>query len=366
MSQVLMQKPGETDIYVDSSIVVDHEQRGWVRAKISVSADGQSLVVPYGTYIDFDSGALKLDGIQLTPSAAELNTLDTNADMLATVKYSIIPDAVSTVAVMAAANLTVATQNKTTGITNPDVPRVVTVKGNLSGIAGDVNIVGTNIANAAITEVIALNGATEVIGTKAFKTVTEVDLPGESHTSTAQVETATAAGTVTTSGNASVVVTAAGMTGTPKTISVAVLENDDANAIATKIRAALNLDAAVTALFTVNGATNKIILTRKICAANDTSLNIAIADGTSVGVSTAASSANTTAGVAYDTVSVGVGKLFGIPHIVDNATLLQEKIFNGSDDNGTLAVDADEIEKNLFSLDGTPNGSKVLELYYLQ
>lgn len=366
MSTVLMQKTGEADIYVDSSNVAQHEQLGWRRAKIEISADGQSLVVPYGTYIDFVSGALKLNSVQVTPSATELNTLDTNADMAAQVKYEITPDAVSTVAVMAATNLAADTQNKTTGLTNPDVPRIVTIKGNLSGVVGDVNIIGTNIANEAISEVIALNGVTEVLGTKAFKTVSEVDLPGQSHTATAQVETATVAGTVTLSGDASVVVTAAGMTGSPKTISVAVLENDTASDVAGKIRTALGLDAAVIALFNVSGATDKVILTRKVPAANDATLNIATDNGTCTGLTPAGTSANTTAGIAYDTVSVGIGKLFGLPHIVNNASLLQEKIFDGSDDNGTLAVDADELEKNLFSLDGTPDGAKVLTLYYLK
>ena len=223
-----------------------------------------------------------------------------------------------------------------------------------------------------------------------------------------QVETATVAGTITTSGNATVIVTAAGMAGTPKTISVPVLKealqavtvtvvgtittegnalvnvvageideeievavaaedtasavagkiqtalalnstvndfftiggtgadvvltaktaaandltmsitvgNDDcegltaatstittagkvadnANAIAQKIRTALAADAAVIALYTVGGLTDKVILTRKVAADNDTSLNISIADGTCAGITTAASSTNTTAG----------------------------------------------------------------------
>jgi hypothetical protein len=146
---------------------------------------------------------------------------------------------------------------------------------------------------------------------------------------------------------------------------VAVLENDTAGDVAGKIRTALGLDAAVIALFNVTGATDKIILTRKTPAADDTSLNISIDNGTCAGLTTAGTSADTTAGVPNDTVSVGVGKKFGMPHIIANASLLQESIFDGSDDNGTLAVDADELEKNLYSLAGTPNGSKVLDLYYL-
>lgn len=365
MPLVLIEKDGQSDIYVDSSVVINHEQLGWKRKKIEIAADGQSMSVPYGTYVDFDEGALKLDGVQVLSSAAELNELNTNVDMVAVVHYQVTPDANSATAVMAAANLLTTTQDKTTGLTNPDVPRTVTVKGNLSGITGDVVITGTNINNAAIEDTIALNGATEVEGVMAFKTVGQVALPVETHTATPQVETATAVGTVTGSGNAAVVVTAAGMTGSPKTIPVAVLENDTASVVGGKIRTALAADVDVTALFAVSGTGANVVLTRLAPAANDATLNISIDNDTCTGLTTAATSTNTTAGVQYDTVSVGIAKKFGLPHIVGNASLLQEKIFDGSDDSGTLAVDVDEVEKNLYALNGTPDGAKVLDLYYL-
>lgn len=203
---------------------------------------------------------------------------------------------------------------------------------------------------------------------------------------TLQVETATVVGTIgpAGAGNATVIVTAAGMTGSPLTVAVAVANDDTAaqvggkirtalgneanitdkftvgganatvsltqkspalandatlnisidngtctgltaaptsanttagvvadgaNAIALAIRTALAADADVIAVFTVSGATDKIILTRHTnSAANDTSLNIAIADDTSVGVTTAGTSANTTAGVRGDYQGVGVGE----------------------------------------------------------
>ena len=117
-----------------------------------------------------------------------------------------------------------------------------------------------------------------------------------------QVETATAAGTISTAGNALLTVTAAGMTGSPKVISFAVGLSDTAAAWATKARAALAADADVAALFDVSGATTAIILTRKtvlgIALANDATLNLAIANDTSAGITAAPTSANTTAGVA--------------------------------------------------------------------
>ena len=124
---------------------------------------------------------------------------------------------------------------------------------------------------------------------------------------TAQVETATAAGTISGSGNASVTVTASGMTGSPKTISVPVLSGDTASAWAEKVRTALSADADVSELFTVSGSTTAIVLTRKpnqeipavpSYIVNDSSLNIALDNGTCTGITPAASSADTTAGVA--------------------------------------------------------------------
>jgi hypothetical protein len=64
-------------------------------------------------------------------------------------------------------------------------------------------------------------------------------------------------------------------------------------------------------------------------------------------------------------VAVGVGKKFGLPHKVDNAALLLVKLFNGTADTGTLAVDGTDLCKNLFALNGTPDGSKALDLYYI-
>jgi len=171
--------------------------------------------------------------------------------VLLPVHYQCAPDAVSATAVHAAIALTASTQNVTTAITNPDVPRTVTVKGNASGNAGNVVISGTDVEGGAITDTIALNGATEVEGVKAFATVTNIALPVETHAGT-------------------------------------------------------------------------------------------------------------------DTVSVGIAKKLGLPHIVANAALLLVKLFDGSADSGSLAVDADEVEKNLFALNGTPDGAKLVDLFYLK
>jgi hypothetical protein len=134
---------------------------------------------------------------------------------------------------------------------------------------------------------------------------------------TAQIETATAAGTITGTGNASVVVTAADMTGSPKTISVAVANSDTAATWAGKVRTALAADASVSELFTVGGTTTAISLTRKptatytvgsetvnIYPANDGTLNISLDNGTCTGITTAGTSANTQSGTATDGVKI--------------------------------------------------------------
>ena len=387
--------------------------------------------------------------------------------------------AASATGVLVATNLTAAVQAITTGLTGPAAPRALSIVGNVSGMTGNVVVAGTNYAKEAITETLALNGTTTVHGAKAFKTVTSIALPVQVHTPVAQVETATAAGTVTTAGNASVVVTASGMTGSPKTIAVpvtgtcqvetatvvgtigaagqgnaavvvtaagmtgspvtlavAVANNDtaaqvagkiktamgldagiaafftiggsdaaitltrkaatandatmnvsidngtctgltaaptsenttagvvgdDASAIAGKIRTALAADAAVTALFAVSGATDKVILTRVSPAANDTTLNIAIADGTSTGVTTAASSANTTAGVPYDIVSVGWNDKLGLPYQLERNTVIPGMTFLNNTREATeptVTVSATALESNTIDLNSALDGTSV-------
>jgi len=130
---------------------------------------------------------------------------------------------------------------------------------------------------------------------------------------TAQVETATivAAGGCTSNGTMALVVTAASMTGSPKTVNVALTttEHTTAALIAAAGRTALAADTAVAAMFTVGGTGAEMSLTRlhsltytvtggtlPVYPANDGTLNLAIPAG--LGVTVAASSTNTTAGVA--------------------------------------------------------------------
>lgn len=113
-----------------------------------------------------------------------------------------------------------------------------------------------------------------------------------------QVETGTVVGTVTGSGNATVIVTAEAMANSPKTVSVAVTNGDSASAVGGKIRTALAADADVKAFFDVSGSGADVVLTTKIARGNDTTINISIANGTCTGLTSAPTSTNTTAGVA--------------------------------------------------------------------
>ena len=93
------------------------------------------------------------------------------------------PDAPSATATHAAVTLTAVAQTVTTAITQPDFPRIVTVKGNAGGIAGNVVVSGTDIRGNAISDTIALNAGSEVLGIKAFASVDSILLPAKTNVS---------------------------------------------------------------------------------------------------------------------------------------------------------------------------------------
>ena len=111
-----------------------------------------------------------------------------------------------------------------------------------------------------------------------------------------QVETATVVGTITQTGNATVIVTSARMSNSPKTIPVAVTSGDTASVVATAIALTLTLDADVAATFLVGISGSDVTLTRHVAEANDSTLNISIDNGTCLGLTADLTSANTTAG----------------------------------------------------------------------
>jgi len=66
---------------------------------------------------------------------------------------------------------------------------------------------------------------------------------------------------------------------------------------------------------------------------------------------------------AADTVSLGVVKTVGLPWYVLNTAHVLLSQLDGSADAGTVTYDADELEKNVYAVAGTPNGTKLLDLY---
>lgn len=262
-------------------------------------------------------------------------------------------DAIKTITLGAAA------QTITTGITNPDYPRALAVVGSVAGITGDVVIAGTNYAGEAITDTIALDGTTSKPGTKAFKTVTSITVPARTHTPVQQVETATIVGTVTKEGTATVTVTSA-LYAAPVVMHVAVAVNDDASAVAEKIRA--YIAPLVADHFTVSGSGADVVLTTKVADANDATLNIAYTNGTCEGLTQDASSTDTTAGVADDRVSVGTTDVLGLPYALAHNTVQAAYLNNTKDAGPTVTVSATALESNTVDLNSALNG-KAVDVY---
>lgn len=65
---------------------------------------------------------------------------------------------------------------------------------------------------------------------------------------------------------------------------------------------------------------------------------------------------------------VGVGDVLGLSKCIDNAGAVAWAVFDGAyeDTRPTCVADADEIEKNTCDINGTLNGAKDVELYYVQ
>lgn len=166
--------------------------------------------------------------------------------------------------------------------------------GSLDNTLPDLNING-DVRTIAVQPDgrILIGGAFTSVNGATRNRIARLEANGAFEPSNAQVETATVQGTITTAGNARVIVTASGMTNSPKTIQVAVATNDTAAQVAAKIRAALAADTNVTSRFAVSGTNADVVLTRLIATFNDATLNLDIANNTSAGLVAAPTSADT-------------------------------------------------------------------------
>jgi hypothetical protein len=191
---------------------------------------------------------------------------------------------------------------------------------------------------------------------------TETGIATIGTTPVAQVETATAAGTIGTTGNATVTVTGARITGSPLAVSVAVTSGDTASVWAGKVRTALNATAAITSVYTVGGSTTSIVLTETDPENNDTTLNVALANGTCTGITAAPSSTNTTAGVGGVklTNNTGDGKDFegvslgSMPDL--HAILLKCETGSSTFDFNSGALSSDQLDEGAFCLFAATTG----------
>ena len=107
---------------------------------------------------------------------------------------------------------------------------------------------------------------------------------------------ATAVGAIVTAGNATVIVTDAALTGSPITVTVAVLAGDLESAWATKVAAALNANTTIAARYTAGSSGNLVYLTALTADVNDTTLNVSLDNGTCTGITKAPTSAATPTG----------------------------------------------------------------------
>ncbi|MDT8901169.1 hypothetical protein [Anaeroselena agilis] len=112
-----------------------------------------------------------------------------------------------------------------------------------------------------------------------------------SYTIPKQAESIEVTAGATDAGDTVYTVTAAGMTNSPKDVTVAVLATDDTEAeVAAKMRTAFAADADVGAFFDVAAGTSAtVLLTAKTAAVNDPTMKIALKSAASTGVTAAAS-----------------------------------------------------------------------------
>ncbi len=239
----------------------------------------------------FSEGAVRIIAEDIDMKVSQTNRIKINLKRRMILKRAIF---VTTLAASLSGGATVVLkENNPNGTTSASLTTALTGSNNdlvFTARAGGLG--GNGITVAYINP----GTASHALAVAADLTARSITVTLATDAGTKQVETATAAGTITTAGNVAVTVLS-GATGTV-TLAVAAALNDTASQWAAKVRTALAANTTIAANFVVSGSTTAIVLTPLLAAANDTTLNIGLADGTSVGVTTAASSANTTPGVA--------------------------------------------------------------------
>ena len=271
----------------------------------------------------------------------------------------------SDTSVMALTALGAEASSVLTGFAAIAAPRNVKIDGSAANMTGNVKVYGTNMAGDAIDETIALSGVTAVAGNLAFASVTKADLPARINTPAKQK--ATVAVTQAAQAAGSTVFTFLSVqTGDAFDITVAFLSTDDSTTkAATKLAAGLNANATFAAKWLAASATANVTIESKAFAAQDADINLTVKTAGDSDITVGAITVDTVSGVAEDKVSIGVGKKFGIPYMLPADELVIVKLCDNVADSGTVTADADELEKNVIALTGTPDGLKPIDLYII-
>ena len=274
-------------------------------------------------------------------------------------------DAESDAGCMALTVLALAASSVTAGLTAPKAPRNLKVDCSKAGITDDVVITGTNFAGDEIEETITLNGQTAVAGSLAFASITKVDLPARTNAPAKQKATVAVTQGAQAAGSTVFTFTSAA-TGDPFDITIAFLVGDDTTAeAAIKLAAGLNADEDFAAKWVAAPSTSNVTIESLTYEAQDATIDLVVKTAGDSAITVGAITVDTVSGVAEDKVSVGFGKKFGIPYMLSADELVIVKLFNNSADTGTVTPDADELEKNVIALTGTPDGLKPIDLYII-
>ncbi len=243
----------------------------------------------------------------------------------------------------------------------PSTPRVCSITCDTAGCLGDVVITGLDVAGAALTDTVALNGAATVSGDEAFASISGITLPAARYQSGGIEVTAGATATA----NMIITVTAGVLDGDAEVLTVAATDGDSAEDVAESIVAAANLNADISGDFTFTADGANVIMTAKAYAAQDATYNIAFsgdgANGTGV---TLGAYAGIVAGNPAGSVSVGITDDVGLPHCLPYNTVLA--IYNNSTATtvASSAFHATEVSGNYVNPTAALNGSQI-DVYYM-
>jgi hypothetical protein len=253
------------------------------------------------------------------------------------------------------------------GFTQPAVPRNVTVVAGTTGVTGNVEVSGTNFADEAIKETIAL-GATSTTpnpGNKAFKTITEVKLPARTNSPVKQKAKTEVLTAVTSPGTVVVKVVGAALA-EPVLVNVAVTAEDNTVAeVAAKIAAALLGDDTVSDAYTASADGEYVYLEANVEAPQDETLALTVEDAGDTGVTLDTTDADGGAKGVTDEISIGWGDKFGLPYKLYADELVILKLVNKAVEvnQGTVTANA-LLEENTYDPTDTSLGVDI-DLYII-